>query len=273
MGKLTLLIAGIAVAGLVILGIVVAKTTRVPVGTPVSTISMSDSGQAMGRAGVVMQTHGQEMLDVGQRTGDQGLIDYGKRWIADGQEFMRGGQIMANSTVPTTEHPVSGAGLSLDNAVTLTNAAQQMLHDVSQGNTVDINALRWNGLAMQSEGQSMTIHARLMAQEIDWMTNPHSLNAQTATDLRQATQTLTDAGNRLTQNGQGMMDYANRLAPIGIERGEGACFRVPLPFSPIAIPMRPLAQQCGLPGGEQEVTEEIVPSKNPQLALSRDSIK
>lgn len=207
----TIIIAVVVVLGLVTLGLVAAKTKPTPTPAQVPVISMAESGQAMQQAGVVMQKHGQEMLDAGQRTGDQGLIDYGKRWIADGQEFARGGQIMANPAAPTTQHPVAGAGLSLDNAITLTNAAQQMLHNASQGNSVDIDALRWNGLAMQSEGQSMSLHARLMAQEIDWMTPQHNLNGQTATDLRQAAQALVDAGNRLTANGQAMMDYANRL--------------------------------------------------------------
>ncbi len=211
MGKLTVAIAGLVVVGLVVFGIAVAGTTRTPVPVSVPTISMAESGQAMQQAGTMMQKHGQEMLDTGQRTGDQGLIDYGKRWIAAGQELVRGGNIMVNPAVATTQHPVAGADLSLDNAITLTNAAQQMLHNATLGNSVDIDALRWNGLAMQSEGQSMSLHARLMAQEIDWMTPQHNLNAQTATDLRQAAQALADASDRLTANGQTMMEYANRL--------------------------------------------------------------
>ncbi len=211
MGKLAIAIIAIIILVFTALGVVAAKTNAKPTPEQLPAISMAESGQAMQQAGVVTQKHGQEMLDAGQRTGDQGLVDYGKRWIADGQELMRGGNIMANPAVPTTKHAVPGADLSLDNAVTLTNTAQQMLHTASQGNTVDIDALRWNGMAMQGEGQTMTVQATLMAQQIDWMTPQHSLNAQTATDLWQATQTLTDAGNRLTANGQAMMDYANRL--------------------------------------------------------------
>ncbi len=211
MGKLAIAIIAIIILVFTALGLVAAKTKPKPTPEQVPAISMAESGQAMQRAGAVMRTHGQEMLDAGQRTGDQGLIDYGKRWIADGQELVRGGNIMANPGVPTTEHAVPGADLSLDNAIILSNTAQQMLHNASQGNTVDTDALRWNALAMQGEGQTMTVHATLMAQQIDWMTPQHSLNAQTATDLRQATQALTDAGNRLTANGQALMDYATRL--------------------------------------------------------------
>lgn len=195
--------------GMIALGIV-AATTQPPAPQPPA-ITMAENGQAMQRAGALMQTHGQEMLDAGQRAADQTLMDHGKHWVTDGQALIRGGQIAANPAVPVTEQPGASAGLSLANAVTLTNAAQQMLNDAAQGRAVDTETLRWNGMAMQSEGRTMTEHARVMDEEIDLMIARYGMNPQTATDLRGASQTLRDTGNRLTANGQTMIDYANRL--------------------------------------------------------------
>jgi len=48
---------------------------------------MPESARALVADAGVIQTHGQAMLDEGQRTGDQELIAYGEHWLADGQQL------------------------------------------------------------------------------------------------------------------------------------------------------------------------------------------
>jgi hypothetical protein len=86
-----------------------------------------------------------------------------------------------------------------------------MLHDPSTARTIDIEALRWNGLSMQSEGQNMTDHGKLMLEEVEIMVERHGLTPQAASDLRKAAQTMRDIGGSLAQNGQRMVDYADQM--------------------------------------------------------------
>ncbi|GIW07461.1 MAG: hypothetical protein KatS3mg060_2266 [Dehalococcoidia bacterium] len=86
-----------------------------------------------------------------------------------------------------------------------------MLHDPSRARGVDLEALRWNGLAMRAEGQNMADHGRVMVEEAEVMVTRHQLQGQAAADLLQAAQTMREVGGHLTGNGQAMIDYAERL--------------------------------------------------------------
>lgn len=175
-------------------------------------IDMQQGADAMQRAGQAMQTHGQTMLDEGQRTGDQELTTHGQHWTADGQALIQGGEWMAmNPTVPSNLVSNPGDLGAQDSWGELNRSAQQMLQDPSDAKDVDLEALNWNGEAMQAEGRNMADHGRLMAEETEMMVERHNLEAQAATDLRAAAQTMVDIGSTLEQNGKEMRDYSSRV--------------------------------------------------------------
>lgn len=174
--------------------------------------SMEASGQAMERAGTTMQAHGQTMLDDSRKTGDQNLAAHGEHWLRDGATLLQAGRWMAmNPTAPGYLVSSPGELAAQGNWQALTTAAQNMLHDPSKARSVDIEALRWNGLAMQGEGQNMVDHAGVMAEEAEAMIQRHGLQGQAADDLRAAARTMREVGGRLTENGTQMVEYADRI--------------------------------------------------------------
>lgn len=175
-------------------------------------MSMEASGQAMQDSGAAIERHGQAMLDDGRRTGDQDLTAHGEHWIRDGQQMVQGGQWMTNN--PTAPGSLVSSPVELreqGNWTELTKNAQAMIHDPSKARGVNIEALRWNGLAMRGEGQNMIDHAAIMAEEVELMVQRHGLQGQAAADLRRAVEVMRQAGGHLKQNGQAMIDYADRL--------------------------------------------------------------
>ena len=64
---------------------------------------------------------------------------------------------------------------------------------------------------MRAEGRNMPDHGRIMAEEAEIMITRHGLEGQAAADLRKAATTLRQVGGYLEQNGQSMIDYADRL--------------------------------------------------------------
>ena len=210
MRKLSIGLA-VAVALALVAFSVVARAARPAVEAP-RIVSMAESAQAMQQAGSTMQAHAQAMLAVGQRNGDQDLIARGERWLNDSQALARGGQWMAmNPTVPgslVSSPSELGAQGSWGE---LTRTAQQMVHDSSRAREVDLEALRWNGLAMRAEGRNMLDHGRNMADEVEIMIARDQLDDQAAADLRQSAATVRQVGGYLEQNGQSMIDYADRL--------------------------------------------------------------
>lgn len=185
---------------------------------PPHLITMDASGQAMQQAGTAIQTHARAMLDQGQRAGDQTLIDYGQRWLQDGQDMVRRGQWMvANPTAPSSLHATQAELAQQGNWAEVNRAAQAMLHDPSKARGVDLEALRWNGLSMQSEGADMADHAQLMEDQVALMLAQHKVDDPAAAALRAAAATLRQTGEHLQQNGQVMVAYADRLrANLGI---------------------------------------------------------
>jgi hypothetical protein len=201
----------VAVA-LVILG-VATRMARPTIATDAPRlVSMAESAQAMQQAGNVMQSHAQAMLDEGQRTGDQYLVARGEHWLSDGQAMVRGGQWMAMNPTAPGSLVSSPSELSAQGSWgELTRTAQQMLHDPSRAREIDLSALMWNGQAMRAEGRNMLDHGRIMAEEAEVMIARHGVDGQAATDLRQSAATLRQVGGYLEQNGQSMIDYADRL--------------------------------------------------------------
>ncbi|MCC6178775.1 MAG: hypothetical protein IT305_26005 [Chloroflexi bacterium] len=175
-------------------------------------VSMSQSAQAMQDAGNVMQLHAQAMLTEGQRTGDQELIARGEHWLSDGQALVQGGQWMSMNPTAPGSLVASPSDLGANGSWgELTRTAQQMLHDPSRAREVDLEALRWNGLAMRAEGRNMADHGRNMAEDMELMIGRHGLNGLAAVELRQTAVTTNQVGGYLEQNGQSMIDYADRL--------------------------------------------------------------
>ncbi len=205
-------IAGsIAVAlGLVTFGLVAAALRPRP--QPPRLISMAEAAQAMLRDGGAMQVHAQVMLDEARRTGDQDLAAHGEHWQRDGLELVQRGQWMAMNPIAPGSLVASPSQLSQEGSWgELTRTAQAMLHDPSRARGVDLEALRWNGVAMQAEARNMAEHGRLMAEEADVMIAQHGLQGEAAATLRQAAETMREVSGYLEQNGQAMVDYAERL--------------------------------------------------------------
>jgi hypothetical protein len=212
MKRLSIGAAVFVALALVTLGVIVAAKgqTKTSVAKP-TLVSMDEAAQAMQQAGAAMQAHGQAMVDQGTKNGDQTLVATGKQWLEDGKQITQGGRWMAmDPTDPSNLDSPSGVAAD-NNRSELSRHAQAMLHDPSKAGAIDIEALRWDGFAMQSESQNMVAHAHVMAQAIDVMVAQHMLDDQTAAALRRAVQVLGDAGNRLGMNAQQMVDYANRL--------------------------------------------------------------
>ncbi len=208
-------ILGAVVVVAVVAAIIVANVTQSakPTADKPSLITMDESARAMQQAGTLMQSHGQAMRDDGQRTGNQSLIAHGDHWLRDGLTLIQGGQLMANTNPvpPSTLHPASGdSGVTAGDLVELNRAAQAMVID-PKASSVNPDTVRWVGLAMRGEGQTMIEHARVMTEEIDVMIAQNMLAGPDGDALRQAAQTLRDVGGRVTQNGQAMVDYADRL--------------------------------------------------------------
>jgi len=175
-------------------------------------VSMAESGQAMQRAGALMHGHGQAMLAEGQRTGDQDLIARGEHWLRDGGVLVQGGRWMAmNPTAPGSLVSSPSELAAQGSWGELTRTTHEMLHDPSRAREIDLEALRWNGLAMRGQGRNIIEHGRLMAEEVELMIPQHGLDGQAANDLRQAAATMQRVGGYLEQNGQAMIDYADRL--------------------------------------------------------------
>lgn len=204
---------GLAVAvALILVTFSIVGRAAAPTPEPPHLVSMAESGRAMRQAGTAMQAHAQTMVDQGRRAGDQSLVAYGERWQRDGQDMVRRGQEMeANPTAPGSLHATRGdleAQASWDE---LSRTAQAMLHDPGRARAADLEALRWSGLAMRSEGENMAEHGQLMADEIALMVAQHKLDAAVEAGLRQAAETLRAVGGHLQQNGQAMVNYADRL--------------------------------------------------------------
>lgn len=174
---------------------------------------MTEAAQAMLRAGGTMQLHGQAMLDAGGQSGNQDLVTHGEHWLRDGQATEQGGRWMAMDPLAPSSLVTPPAELSRQgNWGALTQTAQAMLHDPGQARTaLDLQALRWNGLAMQAEGRTMVEHGRVMAEEADSMVAQNLLGGATPVTLRTAAATLVTVGGQLQGNGQAMVDYAERL--------------------------------------------------------------
>lgn len=225
LGKLPLnrLTSGVAVLvalALVTLGVIVAAkgSTRSSVAKP-NLISMNEAAQAMQQAGAVMRAHGQAMIDQGRSTGDPDLVVLGQQWLQDGQQIALSGQWMAmDPTDPSNLDNPDGVAAD-NNRQQLSVHVQEMLHNPGKATAVNVDALRDDGYAMQGEARNMVEHARVMGQAITLMVAMHQVDGQTATELRQAAQLLNDAGNRLGQNAQQMVDYATWLRRSLGDRG------------------------------------------------------
>lgn len=184
-GRLGIGLAVLAAVALVAFGVVVWANRQSPetsVARP-RIVSMEASARAMQQAGAAMQTHGQAMLDEGRTKGDQDLTAHGEHWLRDAAMLMQGGQWMAMNPLAAGNLVSSPGELAAQgNLETLNRAVQNMIHDPSRARTTDIEALRWNGLSMQGEGQNMADHARVMAEEVKLMVERHGLQGQALTD-------------------------------------------------------------------------------------------
>jgi hypothetical protein len=212
MRKVSIGSAVVVAVALVILSVVTRNARPTNAADAPRLVSMAESAQAMQQAGNVMQSHAQAMLAEGQRTGDQDLIIRGEHWLSDGQAMVRGGQWMAMNPTAPGSLVASPSELSAQGSWgELTRTAQGMLHDPSRARELDLSALMWNGQAMRAEGRNMLDHGRIMAEEAEIMIARHGAEGQVATDLRQAAVTLRQVGGYLEQNGQSVIDYADRL--------------------------------------------------------------
>ena len=179
-------------------------------------VTMAESAQTMQRAGEAMQVHGQVMLVDGRRLGDPELIAHGEHWTRDSQALLQNARWMAANPTSTIVPP---AGLAAQGSWgELNRTAQAMLHDPRGARQVDMEALRWTGLAMRGEGQNMVEHGRVMSEETELMVARHGLAGASAEELRQAASAMVAIGALLRENGQSMVDYADRLHRVNAMR-------------------------------------------------------
>ncbi len=207
---LTLMLAiGLAFFGAVLWS--VASVGRASPGSP-HRVSMAESAAAMQQAADAMAAHAEWMLTEGARTGDPDLIASGQRWMQEAQSLANNAQLMSmNPTAPSSLRASPGELSAQGNWGELYRNAQNMLHDPSQAREIDIDALRWTGLSMQSEGGNMLEQGRRMNQALDGMLTQHALTPPAVAELRQAARTIGEVGGHLQGNGQAMVDYADNL--------------------------------------------------------------
>jgi hypothetical protein len=211
MSRLSIGLAVVFAIALVAFGLV-ARVARPTVGDRPHLISMAESAGALQQAGAVMQTHGQTMFEDGQRLNDPDLVARGEHWRADGQVLAQRGQWLSMHPLAPGNLVVSPGELSVQGAWgELPRTAEMMLHDPSKARELDLEALRWNGLAMRAEGQTMAEHGRIMAEDLGVMMSRHPVAGQTEAELRQAIGAMRAAGGHLSANGLEMIDYADRL--------------------------------------------------------------
>ena len=210
MGKLVIGAAVAVALALVVYGLVAAAAR--PREAPPRLVSMTEAAQAMMRDGKLMLTHGQAMLDEAAQTGDADLQYHGQHWLKSGQDMEQRGRWMSMDPLAPGNLVTSPSDLSRQGAWgTLPQTAQAMMRDPSHAGAQDLQALRWNGQAMLAEGRTMADQGELMAAEAAAMAVRHDLRGADAAELRQPAQTLRDVGGYLQQNGQQMIDYADRL--------------------------------------------------------------
>ena len=203
----------IGAAGVVLgLGLLV-QTARPTIAAP-PVVSMVEAGRAMEAAGRTMEFHGTAMIEQGRAAGAVDLVAHGEHWKLDGQRAMQGGRWMTMD--PLSPGNLVSSPSELGTAGSwggLTETAQAMLHDPSRSRAVDLGALRRNGLAMRSEGAAMAEHGRVMVEEVEVMMrlSDHRLDATTGDELRAAAVAIERAGRGLEQNGQVMIDHADRM--------------------------------------------------------------
>lgn len=206
---------GLAIgAAAMVLGLGLVVQTARPTITAAPVVSMAEAGRAMEVAGRTMELHGAAMIEQGRAAGALDRVARGEHWKLDGQRALQGGRWMAmdplapgNLNSSLSELGTAGSWGSL------TATAQAMQHDPTRSRTLDLGALRRNGLAMRSEGAAMAEHGRVMREEIEVMMRlgDHGLDAATGDDLHAAAFTVERAGRGLEQNGQAMIDHADRI--------------------------------------------------------------
>jgi hypothetical protein len=203
--------AAVAVAlALVAFGLVAAASR--PHEAPPRLLSMTDAAQALIGDGNVVQAHGQAMLDEAAQTGDSDLQYHGQHWLQTGQDMVQRGQWMEMDPLAPGNLVTSPADLSRQGAWgSLPQTAEAMMRDPSHAGAEDLQALRWNGQAMLAEGRIMAGQGELLTSEADAMIARHALQGADAAAVHHAAQTLHDVGSDLQQNGQQMVDYADRL--------------------------------------------------------------
>ena len=201
-------------AAAAILGFALLAQAARPARTAPSIVSMADSARAMELAGQTMERHGAAMVEQGRATGAVDMVGHGEHWQLDGQRAVLGGRWMAMDPLAPGSLISTPAELAAAGSWgSLIETAQAMLHDPSRARAVDLQALRFNGLAMRAEGAAMAEHGRVMTEEVGVMMrlSDHGLDAMTADELLDAATTLERTGRVLEQNGQGMIDYADRM--------------------------------------------------------------
>jgi hypothetical protein len=173
--------------------------------------TMADSAAAMQREAALMQAHGQDMLAEGQRTSNAALVFHGEHWASDGRSVAQAARWMAmDPTAPANLNTPPGQLAAQGTWGSLTQTARAMLHDPSRARSVDLDALRWNGEAMQGEGKHMLEHVRAMNEDLAVMAALHQVDQSTASELRAAVEAVSAAGTHIAQNGRAMVDYADR---------------------------------------------------------------
>ncbi|MCC7106394.1 MAG: hypothetical protein IT307_14755 [Chloroflexi bacterium] len=203
----------LSIVGLVALVGIGAVTAARPSTETAHLVSMEDSARALEQAGTSMQAHGEAMRAEAERAGDEQLAARGEHWVNDGKELVQRGRWLVVDPIAPSNLLTPPSQLSATRSWgDLLSTSGAMLHDPSRArNGLDLDALRWNGLAMQAEGRIMTEHGQTMAGEADTMASRHAVSGPGAAAVRQAAQTMQQVGKHLEGNGQSMIDYADRL--------------------------------------------------------------
>ena len=206
-----LVFAMLTAFALVAFGLIVSSVGKPIPGQPRLT-TMAESAGAMQEAVNAMATHADAMLSEGTGTGNQDLLNHGQHWMRDAQSLRANARMMGVELAAPASLHASPADLAAQGDWgELNRNAQSMLHDPSAARTIDIEALRWTGLSMQSEGSNMLQHGQLMNEEVDIMVTQHGLTSQAAADLRKAAQTVGEIGGILRRNGQTMIEYSDQV--------------------------------------------------------------
>ncbi len=178
---------------------------------------VAESAQILTQAGRIMQHRGDELIAIGQPTGDDVLVAAGQQWKTYGATLEQEGQWM--SVDPTAPNNLVAAP-SIADWQAISRTATAILADPKLATSIDLEAAPRAGMALRSEGESLIGHSQIieaMVTDADLLTLRHGAG-QASAQLHDVTRRMAVLGQQLSKNGDELLEYWQQIrpAPFGV---------------------------------------------------------